>query len=122
MGDSTDWKVKMDLPPGRNPFSEIFSNLADILAGQTCSQCSLEVVHSRGGIPLHKRNGNLERHLCQSRLVAGVMECECISVIDDIRREPCLFCGPVKQRNCSVKIAIPYGFERFFVTHAAILD
>src|SRR6516162_5428048 len=102
MGNSMDWKVKTYFPRGRSPFSEIFSNLPDIIAGQACNQCPLEVIHSRGGIGLHERNCNLERHLRQSWLIAGAVECECIRVIDDIRSEPCLLCGPLQQRNCSV--------------------
>jgi len=85
MRNAIHWPGNGAVLPGGRPALENFSNFSDGFAGEPCKQTPLEIIHRSGGIVLDKSIPNAKCGIGQPRIVAALVECKRVCVVDDIR-------------------------------------
>ena len=92
---SGDWTLKAWC----GPLPEDFGDLAHALALKTRKQAPLKIIHGRSGIGLRDSVADPKCDFRQARLVAGVVECKRVSVIDDVEGVAGFGCRRFQQGN-----------------------
>ena len=122
MRNAIDWLLYVGFARRRCPSFKNMANPPHTLSIEPGEHRPLKVVHRRSRIMFEQRIRHAERRIGETRLIACVMECKCICVIDDVGIVACLASCLLQQRHGCVKVAVLQRRERFLIAHARIVD